>query len=324
MIKKELWVVVEREGSEIEDVSLEILGKSAVIAKSSGYNVTGIVLGTPEDAVVRDVIRYGADRVILLKHERLNQYSNDLYVKVLFDLIYSELPAALLVGATYYGRDLAGRLAARLRTGLTANAINIKMDEKGLLVFGVPAYGGKIMAEIVCETARPQMSTVRPGTFSKVFDQGKKGEIVEVVPEISKVQDRVKVIERKTNKSKDLTKSEKTIVGGNGVGGDFSLVWKLAELTHSDVGVTRPLADKGIVPRELQVGTTGYSLKSKVALILGVSGSEHFTSGIRDCGTVISVDIDKGSEIFNHSDYCVVGDAAEIIPAVIKKLEGKI
>ena len=168
MIKKELWVVVEREGSEIEDVSLEILGKSAVIAKSSGYNVTGIVLGTPEDAVVRDVIRYGADRVILLKHEGLNQYSNDLYVKVLFDLISSELPAALLVGATYYGRDLAGRLAARLRTGLTANAINIKMDEKGLLVFGVPAYGGKIMAEIVCETARPQMSTEMTVSQSRI------------------------------------------------------------------------------------------------------------------------------------------------------------
>jgi electron transfer flavoprotein alpha subunit len=323
MTRKEIWVVVERIDDEIEDVSLEILGKLTVLAKSSGYKIVGIVLGTAKETVLREVIRYGADRVILLKHERLNEYSNDLYSKVLFDLASSEFPTALLIGATYYGRDLAGRLAARLRTGLTANAINLEMDEEGLLIFGVPAYGGKIMAEIVCERARPQMSTVRPGTFTKVYDRDRKGETVELIPDLSSVQDRVRVIERKVTKSKDLTKSERTIVGGNGIGGDISLIRKLAELTNSDVGVTRPLADKGIAPRELQVGTTGYSLKSKLTLILGVSGSEHFTSGIRDCGTVISIDIDKESEIFNHSDYCVVGDVSEIVPAVIKKLEEK-
>jgi electron transfer flavoprotein alpha subunit len=323
MTRKEIWVVVERSEGEIEDVSLEIIGKLNVITKSSPYKIVAIVLGTSEERELQDIIRYGADKVILLKHERLNEYSNDLYSKALFDLASSEFPTALLIGATYYGRDLAGRLAARLRTGLTANAINLEMDEEGLLVFGVPAYGGKIMAEIICEKARPQMSTVRPGTFTKVYDQNRKGEIVEVVPDLSSVKDRVRVIERKVTKSKDLTKSERTIVGGNGIGGNISLVRKLAELTNSDVGVTRPLADKGIAPRELQVGTTGYSLKSKLTLILGVSGSEHFTSGIRDCRTVISVDIDRESEIFNHSDYCVVGDVSEIIPAVIKRLEEK-
>lgn len=322
MTKKEIWVLIERSGNEIEDVSLEILGKSTTLAKTSGYSVVGIIMGTPDENLINDAIRYGADRVILLKHEKLNEYSNDYYVKALFDLVTSEFPAALLIGATYYGRDLAGRLAARLRTGLTANAINLEMDEGGLLVFGVPAYGGKILAQIVCEKARPQMSTVRPGTFTKVFDPDRKGKMVEIVPDISSVQDRVKIVERKVTMSKDLTKSERTIIGGNGTGGDLSLVWRLAELTHSDVGVTRPLADKGIAPRELQIGSTGYSLKSKIALVLGVSGSEHFTSGIRDCDTVISIDQDEKSEIFNHSDYCIVGDVGEIVPLVIKKLEG--
>lgn len=323
MTMREIWVFVERSGNEIDEVSLEILGKSAELAKTYGYVVAGVVLGTPERSLLDEVIRYGADRVIHLKHEGLNEYSNDLYVKTLFDLISTEFPAALLIGATYYGRDLAGRLAARLRTGLTANAINLEMDEQGLLVFGVPAYGGKILAEIVCEKARPQMSTVRPGTFTKAFDPKRKGSIEEVIPDISAVVDRVKIIERKVTRSKDLTKSERTIIGGNGTGGDLTLVRRLAELTGSDIGVTRPLADRGLAPRDLQVGSTGYSLKSKVALVLGVSGSEHFTSGIRDCRTVISIDTDEKSEIFNHSDYCIVGDVGEIVPAVIRKLEAK-
>lgn len=323
MKTKEIWVLIERTGDEIEEVSLEMLGKASEISKSSGYSVTGILMGTPERKVIDEAVRYGADSIIVLKHETLNEYSNDLYVKSLFDLVISEAPQALLIGATYYGRDLAGRLAARLKTGLTANAVNIEMDKDGILIFGVPAYGGKILAEIVCEKTRPQMSTVRPGTFNKIYDTERKGESREVVPDLSKVENRVKIVERKVSKSKDLSKSERTIVGGNGTDGNLELIQRLADLTNADIGVTRPLADRGLVPRELQVGSTGYSLKSKVALILGVSGSEHFTSGIKDCGTVISIDIDRNSEIFNHSDYCIVGDVSEIVPLVIKSLEAK-
>lgn len=323
MKNNEIWVLIERTGDEIEEVSLEMLGKASEISKSTGYSVVGILMGTPEKKLTEEVIKYGADSVIILKHEALNEYSNDLYVKSLFDLATSKTPQALFIGATYYGRDLAGRLAARLKTGLTANAVNIEMDKDDVLIFGVPAYGGKILAEIVCERTRPQMSTLRPGTFNKVYDPKRKGEAHEVVPDLSKVENRVKVVERKVSKSKDLSKSERTIIGGNGTDGNLDLVRKLADLADADIGVTRPLADRGLAPRELQVGSTGYSLKSKVALVLGVSGSEHFTSGIKDCGTVISIDIDKNSEIFNHSDYCIVGDVSEIVPLVIKGLEVK-
>ncbi len=323
MTTKDIWVFIEREGEEIAEPSLEILGKATELTKKFGYTLTGILLGTPGDETARETIRYGADRAIILKHDDLNDYSNDLYVKSLFDAIRKETPTAFLIGATPYGRDLAGRLAARLRTGLTANAINMEMDENGLVVFGVPAYGGKILAEIVCEKTRPQMSTVRPGTFNKVYDPKREGKIRTLIPDLSNVRNRVKVLERNVSKLKDLSKSERTIVGGNGTGGDITLVKRLAELANCDIGVTRPLADKGLVPRDLQVGSTGYSLKSKVALILGVSGSEHFTSGIKDCETVVSIDIDERSEIFNHSDYCIVGDVSEIVPLLINKLEDK-
>ena len=323
MTSNDIWVFIERDGDEIEEVSLEILGKASEITKAFGYSLTGVLLGTPSEEVAEETIRYGADRVLLIEHEDLNAYSNDLYVKSLSDSIDKEMPNAFLIGATPYGRDLAGRLAARLRTGLTANAITMEMNEKGEVIFGVPAYGGKIVAEIVCEKARPQMSTVRPGTFNKIYDPKRKGKVNTIVPDLTKTHNRVKILERNVSKIKDLSKSERTIVGGNGTGGDITLVKRLAELTNCDIGVTRPLADKGLVPRDLQVGSTGYSLKSKIALILGVSGSEHFTSGIKDCGTVISIDLDEKSEIFNHSDYCIIGDVSEIVPLVIQKLEGK-
>lgn len=321
MTSNEIWVFVERAGEELEDVSLEILGKISQLAKGSGYMVVGVLAGTPSDKVSKEVIKYGADQVLILKDEKLNDYSNDYLVKALAEAAISKSPSALLIGATFYGRDLAGTLAARLKTGLTANAVTLELDKEGLLISGVPAYGGKILAEIVCKTARPQMSTVRPGTFMKTYDPEREGKTEEVIPDLLSVQNRVKVIERNVTKMKDLTRSERAVVGGNGTGGNLSLVQKLAELTHLDLGVTRPLADKGLAPRELQVGSTGYSLKAKLALILGVSGSEHFTSGIRDCGTVISIDIDKDSEIFNHSDYCIVGDVSELVPLAIQKLE---
>lgn len=323
MSRKEIWVFLERNSDGIEDVSLEILGKAIELSKGSSYPVVGVMLGTPGTDETTKAIQHGAGTVLVLKNEKLNDYSTDLYMKALYDEISKDMPEVLLIGATPYGRDLAGRLAARLKTGLTANAVTLTVDPDGTLTSGVPAYGGKILAEITCQKARPQMSTVRPGTFPVSFDEKRKGEVKESVPDLSKTENRVSVVERKVSKVSDLTKSQRTIVGGNGTHGDLGLVRNLADQIHADIGVTRPLADRGIVPRDLQVGSTGYSLRSKVAVILGVSGSEHFTSGIRDCETVISIDTDAKSEIFSHSDYCIVGDIFEILPLAIKQLEGK-
>ncbi len=321
MTRKEIWVYIERNNSGVEDVSLEILGKGTELSNISGYILVGLIAGTPEKKLIDLVIEHGADRVALLKNEMLNEYSTDYFVNAISEYIKNDPPEVMLIGATQNGRDLAGRLAGRLKTGLTANAITLSIDREGMLLAGVPAYGGKILAEIGCEYGRPQMSTVRPGTFKMKEVKNKKGEVDEFIPDLSAIRQRVRIVERNVSEVNDLTRSERTIIGGNGTRGDLTLLKELAQLMNAEIGVTRPLADRGVAPRELQVGSTGYSLKSKIALVLGVSGSEHFTSGIRDCEEVIAIDVDEKSEIFNHCDYCMVGDIFEVLPLTIKKME---
>jgi len=323
MTEKSIWVFLERKGDGVEDTSLEVLGKARELSDKSGLPVTGVIPGTMDGGKLKKIINYGADKLLYLDEANLNNYSTDLYVHSLESIVRERLPEILLIGATPYGRDLAGRLAARLRTGLTANAVTLDVDDNGLLVSGVPAYGGKIIAEIVCEKSRPQMATVRPGTFKPYFNEKRNGEIETIRPDISGVRDRVRVRERKISDFLDLTKSKRTVIAGNGTRGDLGLVKEFADSIGADIGVTRPLADRGLISRDFQVGSTGYSLRSEIAVILGVSGSEHFTSGIKDCGTVISIDLNPKSEIFQHSDYCIVGDIFDLIPKAIEKMKVK-
>ncbi len=323
MSEKGIWVFLEKKGNEIEDTSLEVLGKARELSDRSSMPVTGLLLGTMEEKGLRSIIDHGADYVIHMNDGRLDSYSTDLYIQALWSIINERIPEILLIGATPYGRDIAGRLAARVKTGLTANAVSLQIDENNLLVSGVPAYGGKIIAEIVCEKSRPQMATVRPGTFRTFFMDNRRGEILEIKPDIDGIIDRVKVRERRISEFLDLTKSKRTVIAGNGTKGDLKLVREFADSIGADVGVTRPLADRGLISRDFQVGSTGYSLRSELAIILGVSGSEHFTSGIKDCGTVISIDLNPKAEIFEHSDYCIVGDLFDIIPKAIERMKVK-
>jgi len=323
MTEKSIWVFLERKGGDVEDTSLEILGKARELSDRSGMQVTGILPGIIEDGKLKKIIHYGADKLLNLMDDNLNTYSTDLYVHSLQNIVKERMPEILLIGATPYGRDLAGRLAAKLKTGLTANAVTLDVDDNGILISGVPAYGGKIIAEIVCEKSRPQMATVRPGTFRPYFNENRNGEIIAVESNTSGITNRVVVKERKISEFLDLTKSKRTVIAGNGTRGDLKLVREFADYIGADIGVTRPLADRGLISRDFQVGSTGYSLRSEIAVILGVSGSEHFTSGIKDCRTVISIDMNPKAEIFQHSDYCIVGDIFDLIPKAIERMKVK-
>lgn len=322
MKKAEIWVFLEHDGNNFEDVSLELLGAARNLADKFGHIVTGIILGQDASGLPEDAIRYGADHAILIKHELLNEYGTELFTKAVADLSGNRRPDILLVGATRNGRDLAARVAARLRTGLAANVVTLDIDGEGVLYSGVPGYGSKIIASILCTKNRPQMSTVRSGIFhARNLDGKRKGEIEVVEPDLDGVKNRVKVMSRITEDSKDITGSAQVIVAGNGIARDMEKVEKLSEVTGADIGVTRPVADRGLFPREMQVGSTGISLKADHALILGSSGSEHFITGISNCKTVISIDTDPKSGIFDYSDYCIVGDASKIISEIIRKLE---
>lgn len=322
MAASNVWVFMETERDGFEEVSLEILGQARRLADRHGHRITAVVLGSDPSNPGKEAIGYGADSAICLKHEKLAEFGTDLYTAALSRLATERRPDTILVGATNNGRDLAARLAARLRTGLAANVVTLDLDEEGKLYSGVPGYGSKVIARILCVKNKPQMSTVRPGIFSsQEFNPERHGEVEIIEPELDGLENRVSVISRITEDSKDITGSERVIVAGNGAGGEIPLVEKLGEVIGADIGATRPLADRGLYPREVQVGSTGISLKAKYAVILGSSGSEHFITGIANCRTVISIDVNPDSDIFEYSDYCIVGDVAKLLPELIRIME---
>ncbi len=316
------WVFVEHDKNEIEDVSLEIIGRINEIKNKVNVSITSIIFGENTMDLPEKLIKFGSDNVIFLKNKYFEEYDTENYVNSITPIIDERKPEIILIGATYSGRDFAGRLAARLKTGLAANAITLDIDENGTLYTGVPGYGGRFIAEIVNNKKRPQISTVRPGVFKKMeMDENRKGKI-EII-EVSVNEPRVKVKEKVRKEFRDISKSDFVVIIGNGAADKMDLAKRFAELVNADIGVTRPIADRGLAPRDIQIGSTGLSLSSKIAIILGSSGSEHFVSGIEKCGTVISIDINKDSNIFNYSDYCIVEDLSKILPIIVEKLEGK-
>ncbi len=322
MTGSEIWVYLERYGNGFEEVSLEILGRARQLADRFGHTVTAVILGRELPGEAGNAAGYGADRTLFIRNRKLEEYGTELYTSALAEVCANMKPDSLIVGATRNGRDLAARLAARMRTGLAANVVTLDINGDGTLHSGVPGYGSRVIADILCIKNRPQMSTVRQGAYHMAeFAPGRKAgtEVVDV--DLGGLSNAVSVVSRVKQDSIDITGSRIVVVAGNGAAGDLDLVKKFAERIGADIGATRPLVDRGLFPREVQVGSTGVSLKADCAIVLGSSGSEHFVTGLANCGTVISVDINSESAIFDYSDVCVVGDVSSVLPELIKKLE---
>lgn len=322
MSQSKIWVFMERTPDGFEEVSLEILGRAKELAGKYGHSVTAVILGSDEGDYTSNAIAYGAEDVLFIKNGKLKEYGTELFTASLAETVKKMKPDSFIIGATRNGRDLAARLAARLKTGLAANVVTLEMEENGTLHSGVPGYGSRIIADILCVKSKPHMSTVRQGVYpAPSFDPKRKGKVSVVDVNLDGQENAVTVVSRMEQDSVDITGSKKVIIAGNGAAGDLELVKKLAEAIGADVGATRPLVDRGFFPRDVQVGSTGISLKADCVIVLGSSGSEHFITGIANCKDVISIDINKKSDIFDYSDFCLVGDVSTILPELIKKLE---
>lgn len=321
---KGIWVYLEQVDGVVERVSWEMLGKARELADKSREELTGVFLGQDLENLADEAIKRGADRVIVAEDNSLERYSWEAYSKVIADLVKARKPGILLIGATHNGRELAGRLAVRLKTGLTADVVRLEIDDQGLLLSAVPGFGGSILALIKCEYSRPQMSTVRPGIFTALEpDPSRNGEIEDVNVDIDPNIIKTHLVERTSVEVEDISMAQRLVVAGRGTGGNITAVKELAGLLDAAVGVTRPLADIGVVSRAFQIGSTGITVKPKLAFVAGASGSVHFVSGIQDSETVISINIDPKAQIFEHSDYCVIGDVNEILPALVKELKAR-
>jgi len=315
-------VFLEQTDGAIERVSLEVLGKAREIANRLSKRVTGVLLGTGVEVAAEECARRGADLVLVGESSLLKDYTTETYVAAILPVLKERDPDIVLCGATHNGTALASALAVRLQAGLLAHVVDLELEEgTGVLLGAVPGFGGSIVAMCKCR-GRPQMATVKPGVFIPLgVDEARAGEVRKFGPTITPDVVRQVILEKSIGSGPDISRAERVVIAGLGCGGDLTLARKLAEVLHADLAVSRPLADKGIAPKEMVVGSTGSGLNAKLAVVLGVSGASHFTSGIRNAKSVIAINKDPNATIFRHSDYCVKDDVNRIVPELISRIE---
>lgn len=261
----------------------------------------------------------GFDYVYVVENNRFTHYSTELYSKIAIDIIKDVKPEVILIGATTQGRDLAPRIAATLHTGLTADCIDLDINEKGKLAATRPTFGGKLMATILCKTL-PQMATVRPKVFKPMSeDCVRQTQYVYVKPEIDFIQKNVEFIEfEKILKStlNELDSAKIIVAGGKGLKNEigFELLKNFAESIGGVVGASRGAVEIGLAPVEIQIGQTGKTVTPKLYIACGISGAIQHIVGMQDSDKIIAINIDKNAPIFEHADYGIVGDAFEILP----------
>jgi electron transfer flavoprotein alpha subunit len=320
---KSIWVVLELDNGEFETVSLELLSKGRELADQMNWSLVGLLPGHHVLDQAELALAHGADEVYYLDHARLALFTIEAYIHAVQKVVLEEKPSVLLFGATPNGRDLAGRLAVRLRTGLNADCTQIRMDTaRGVLVCEVSGFGGGVLALIEMEKHRPQMATVRTGVFEQSLpDFKRKGRLIPVPIEFPPDLTQTEILERVTGQQVNLAQAPVLVAGGRGIDGDFNMLRELANRVNGEVGATRPPVDEGHIERERQIGQTGVVCSPKVAVCCGISGAFHFIVGIEKAETVIAINSDPDAPIFEHADYNVIGDIHRIMPAVIEALD---
>ncbi|MBB6623441.1 electron transfer flavoprotein subunit alpha/FixB family protein [Clostridium gasigenes] len=319
-----VWVFAEQRGGELQKVSLEILGEGRKIADKLGVKLTALLLGDNVKALIEDLGTHGADEVLVVESELLKNYTTDGYTKVICDLARERKPGILFIGATFIGRDLGPRVAARLSTGLTADCTGLDVEgEHGDLLATRPAFGGNLMATIACPDHRPQMATIRPGVFTKLPKS--EAEFVTEIVEVNLVDSdiRTKIIEIvKENKDiVDIGEANIIVSGGRGVSTkeNFELLDELAEVLGGTVAGSRAAIDNGWIDKAYQVGQTGKTVRPNIYIACGISGAIQHVAGMQDADMIIAINKDAGAPIMKIADYAIVGDVAKVLPEMISQ-----
>ncbi len=312
-------VFLEQQQGRLEGVSLELLGKGRELADSLGAPLTGILVGYALGELPQQAVACGADLVLTADHPDLQVYTTEPFARVVYAMLLERKPEIFFLGATPNGRDLAGRLAVRLRTGLIADCTGLSVDPQRRLLTGeVVGFGGGIVATILCPDHRPQTATVRPGIFARpVPDGGRQGHIESFPVDLHPADARVRVLERSIADEVDLTRADAIVAVGRGTGGDLTLAKRLAQLLNAEIGGTRVAADLGWIERARQIGQTGVATKPKLVVCCGISGAIHFTVGIEDAGCVVAINTDPEAPIFEHADFCIVEDVSTLLRHLI-------
>ncbi|NOX20189.1 MAG: 4Fe-4S dicluster domain-containing protein [Nitrospirae bacterium] len=320
-----VWVMAEQRDGKVVDVSLELLGAGRRLADERGSELTAVLFGASEDEAAK-LIHWGADRVLHAQSPVFDTFNDDPYVELLSRLITQYKPEIVLTGATAIGRSFFPRVAARLRTGLTADCTSLEIDkETGHLLQIRPAFGGNIMATILCPKHRPQMATVRPRVMKKgEYNESRKGEIIKL--DVEGLSSRTKVLQSIKEESEtkvNLQEADVIVAGGRGLGKaeGFKMLEELASLLDGAVGASRAAVDEGWISYSHQVGQTGKTVCPKIYIACGISGAVQHLVGMQSSDIIIAINKNPDAPIFNVANYGIVGDVYEVVPELIKKIK---
>ena len=323
--ENKIFVVGEVRNGNIHHVTYELTSEGAVLGEKISGSVVVLLLGHKIDHEhIKKLFKTGADRAIVIDHEKLDHLNDEIYVHNIEKVLKEEEPVIALTGATPQGRAIIPKLAIKLDTGLTADCTELDIeDESGLLLQTRPAFGGNLMATIKTPKHTPQMSTVRPKVF-KINESFSKEEKIEY-RDYEDVDTNIKIVEvlRDIEDMVNISEADIVVSGGRGEGHKekFSLIYELADMVNGAVGASRAAVDAGWIPYAHQVGQTGTTVSPKVYFAIGISGAIQHQVGMKSADTIIAVNRDSSAPIFDIADFGIVGDLFEVVPKLIKLLE---
>ncbi len=321
-MNNDIYVYIEHENNLIIDVSLELLSKAHELKSSRPemeINVVALVIGTKTDEIAQECAFYGADKVITFTHKDLDVYNTSNYAVIISEMIKKYSPEAFLIGGTILGRDLAPRISAKLKTGLTADATSIEFNPEDVnskeLWITRPAFGGNLFATIVCPNHRPQMATIRGNVFTKRNRDESREVCIEVFSFDFNPNKDIVITKRITKEiiRKDITKAKIIVSGGRGVSKELELLSETAKNLNGEVAASRALVDEGLAPKTIQVGQTGKTVRPVIYLACGISGAVQHTAGMDNSEMIIAINQDENAPIFDISDIGIIGDAKQIL-----------
>ena len=323
---KGVWVVAEHYNGELHSVSFELLGAGRKLADKLKVELAAVLIGYKLQERAKKLIGYGADRVHLAEHPDLITFNDESYANVLTELIKEKKPEILLAGATAVGRSFIPRVAVAVETGLTADCTGLDIGDDGLLYQTRPAFGGNVMATILCPRRRPQMATVRPMVMKKPdFNKERQGVVEAFAPSPKAVTSRVKVLETVTQEQETvrITEADVVITGGRGLqkAENFKILEEVALLLNGAIGATRSVVDEGWMPYSHQVGQTGKTVSPKLYIACGVSGAIQHVVGMQGSEIIVAVNKDPNAPIFDIVNYGIVADLFEFVPELVKKIK---
>lgn len=334
---KGVYIFAEQVDGKLSGIAFELLGKANELAKDLNTDVTAVLIGSGIKGLADQLAEYGADKVIVIDDPELKEYRTEPYAHALASAINEFKPEILLVGATPIGRDLGPRVSARVATGLTADCTSLdigdfplnpipgKEQKHNQLLMTRPAFGGNTIATIACPDNRPQMATVRPGVMQRQPRvEGAKAEVIDFNPGFVPNDKYVEILDivKSVNEAVDIMDAKILVSGGRGMGGpeNFQLLRDLADALGGEVACSRAVVDAGWMPKDMQVGQTGKTVRPQIYVACGISGAIQHLAGMEESDLIIAINKDETAPIFDVADYGIVGDVFKILPEFTEKV----